>query len=296
MAQFTQDRVKEYLIAALQILDKNEGELPVKQILKELENKISFSHEEKEIKDGVAPRWVKVFQFASIGLVRAAWIRKSKGIWYLTDEGKEALKLEPKKFREILEQRYKDSMSATRNDGVITDEAINEVVSENVQGRSFEQAEADARDEIKKFITRLNPYEFQDLVAALFRGMGYYTPFVAPRGPDGGIDVVAYKDPIGAESPRIRIQVKHRVENKVSSPEVKSLGGNLHREGYIGVIVSSGGFTSDSLTSIRESGKHIEKIDLDDFINLWEQHYANLTDEDKVLLPIRKISFLAPIE
>jgi len=40
----------------------------------------------------------------------------------------------------------------------------------------------------------------------------------------------------------------------------------------------------------------MEKIDLDDFIDLWEGHYNKLSDEDKALLPLRKISFLAPEE
>jgi len=50
----------------------------------------------------------------------------------------------------------------------------------------------------------------EPLVAALLRGMGYYTPFVAPKGKDGGVDVVAYRDPLGTESPRIQVQIKHR--------------------------------------------------------------------------------------
>ncbi len=35
------------------------------------------------------------------------------------------------------------------------------------------------------------------MVAALLRAMGYYTPFISPRGKDGGVDILAYQDPIG---------------------------------------------------------------------------------------------------
>ena len=42
--------------------------------------------------------------------------------------------------------------------------------------------------------SKKNPYEFQDLVAALLRAMGYYTPFIAPKGKDGGVDIIAYRD------------------------------------------------------------------------------------------------------
>jgi len=38
--------------------------------------------------------------------------------------------------------------------------------------------------------------------------MGYHTPFIAPKGRDGGIDVEAYSDPLGTVAPRIIVQVK----------------------------------------------------------------------------------------
>ena len=126
--------------------------------------------------------------------------------------------------------------------------------------------------------------------------MGYYTPFVAPPGPDGGIDIIAYKDPIGIELPRIRIQVKHRPETKVSRSEVATLMGDLQGEGYVGIIVSTGGFSSDALAEVRKSNRHIEEIDFERFIDLWEEYYGKLLDEDKALLPLRKISFLSPKE
>ena len=52
--------------------------------------------------------------------------------------------------------------------------------------------------------------------------MGYYTPFVAPQGKDGGIDVIAYRDPLGTVSPRIKIQIKHR-DASASVQEIRQL-------------------------------------------------------------------------
>ena len=62
-----------------------------------------------------------------------------------------------------------------------------EIVVSRSTTTAFENAESMARSEIEDYITALGPYEFQELVAALLRGMGYYTPFVAPRGKDGGV-------------------------------------------------------------------------------------------------------------
>jgi len=136
-------------------------------------------------------------------------------------------------------------------------------------------------------------YEFQDLAAALLRGMGYHTPFIAPTGKDGGIDIIAYRDPLGTISPRIKVQVKHR-EQPASVHEVRQLMGVLQKDGDVGIFISSGGFTPDSKTTARDSHVHVELIDLARFIELWQEFYGKLSDEDKNMLPLTPIFFYAP--
>ena len=126
--------------------------------------------------------------------------------------------------------------------------------------------------------------------------MGYYTPFIAPQGKDGGFDILAYKDPLGSVPPRIKVQVKHRPDTKVTVKEVRELISLLNKDGDAGLFVSSGGFTADAEIEIRRANRHLEKIDLNDFMNLWEEHYDKMKEEDQALLPIRKIAFLAPTE
>ena len=157
----------------------------------------------------------------------------------------------------------------------------------------LEDAEDRAREEIREFISSMGPYDFQDLVAALLRGMGYVTPFIAPKGPDGGTDVLAYLDPLGAKTPHIRVQVKHR-QDKASNSEIASLQGNIHPNREIGLFVSSGGFTREAERQMQKGQAHMELIDLDRFIDLWIEHYPKLDDEDRSRLPLRTVSFLAP--
>lgn len=292
MRKLSIKRIGEYMQTVLKIILENGGSCPVRQIKEEMEKKLTFDEYEKEVyqKSGYI-RWQSMMHFYSISLVKAGWLRKYKGAWHITEEGKKKLELDPEKFIEEAEKKYWEWANSRQ---LIRKEEHDEVQEPVVT--SYEQAQSAALEEIKDFIRKLNPYDFQDLVAALFRGMGYYTPFVAPKGPDRGIDIVAYKDPIGAELPRIRIQVKHRIDTKVGRAEVASLNSDLQKEGYIGMIVSSGGFSNDALNEIRKTNKHIEKIDLDDFIDLWEKHYKKLSDEDRNLLPLKEISFLAPEE
>jgi restriction system protein len=166
--------------------------------------------------------------------------------------------------------------------------------SQQGQEATVHEMEQLAIEGLKKQIGLKNAYEFQDLAAALLRGMGYYTPFVAPHGKDGGVDIIAYRDPLGTVSPRIKVQIKHRPSTPATVQEVRQLMGLLQKDGDVGIFVSSGGFTPDSKTTARSSHVHVELIDLDRFITLWQEFYAKLIDEDKSLLPLTPIFFYAP--
>jgi restriction system protein len=160
------------------------------------------------------------------------------------------------------------------------------------EGRTLDEIEQLAIEGIRKEIASKNPYEFQELTAALLRGMGYFTPFVAPRGKDGGIDIIAYRDPLGTVSPRIKVQVKHR-QVPATVEEIRQLMGLLQKDGDVGIFMSTGGFTADAKTTARSSHVHVELIDLSRLIDLWQEFYPKLSDEDKSKLPLLPIYFLA---
>lgn len=272
--------------AAMSILKDNERELPMREVMDLVEKQVDLDQWAKERyeKTGYV-RWESILHFYSIDCVKIGWLLKKKGTWYLTPEGEEALKLGPVKLLERATQAYRKwkstQISITENEEEAAETAT-----------SFEEIEQLAMEGLEKYIHAKNPYEFQELVAALLRGMGYYTPFVAPKGKDGGIDVAAYRDPLGTKSPRIQVQIKHR-ETPTSVQEVRQLMGILQREGDVGIFVSTGGFTPDAKTMARSSHIHVELIDLQRFISPWQEFYEKLTDEDKALLPLTPIYFLA---
>ena len=127
------------------------------------------------------------------------------------------------------------------------------------------------------------------------RGMGYHVPLVASPGKDGGIDVIAYQDPLGAKAPRLKIQVKHRPNTATPVQDIRQLQGLLS-DGDVGIFVSTGGFTAEAKTSVRNTKGHIELIDFERFMGLWQDYYSKLADEDKKLLPMQSIYFLASKE
>ncbi|MCZ7555771.1 MAG: Mrr restriction system protein [Bacteroidia bacterium] len=278
--------------AALTILKDNGGELPGKEVLAEIEKRVELDEWAKATyeKSGYT-RWKSILHFFSIDCIKAGFLIKKKGVWYVTPEGVAALKLGPKGLLEAANTAYRKWKAESR--GTESTEGEEPSDGEQSQEATIHEIEQLAIEGLKHQINQKNPYEFQELVAALLRGMGYYTPFVAPQGKDGGIDVIAYRDPLGTTTPRIKVQIKHR-ENSSSVHEIRQLMGLLQKDGDVGIFVASGGFTAESKSTARGSHVHVELIDLDRLISLWQEFYFKLSDEDKNLLPLLPIYFYAP--
>ncbi len=284
----TRELATKLMYAALSTLRDHGKEMPGRDLLREVEKQVDLSDWAKARfeKTGYV-RWESVLHFFSIDCVKAGYLVKKKGVWYLTPEGEEALKLGPEKLLENATAAYRKwrAEQPESPEDLPPQETPEQVVA-------YDEIEQTAIEGLEKYINAKNPYEFQDLAAALLRGMGYYTPFVAPKGKDGGVDVVAYRDPLGTESPRIQVQIKHR-DSVATVQEVRQLMGLLQKEGDVGIFVSTGGFSADARAAARGSHVHVELIDLNRFIGLWQEFYDKLTDEDKSRLPLRPIYFLA---
>ena len=150
----------------------------------------------------------------------------------------------------------------------------------------FEEVKAQADELIADLISRLDPYDFQDLVAAVLRAMGFRA-VSSPPGRDRGVDIIAHPDSFGFERPRIKIQVKHR-QGTVGGPEMRSFLGVL-RSGDNGLYVSTGGFTRDAILEAQGSREPVKLLDRDDFIRLLLEHYEVLDPEYKAQVPLRKM-------
>lgn len=284
---------------AFLILQKNGKEMPIKDLKIRLVEAADFKgwDMERYEKTGYV-HWESMFHLGSIMCVKAGYLIKKGGVWYLTPEGEEAIKLGPAGLLESAKKAYrkwKSEQPADPSDGAAVDSETDEATIPEKSAVDFDTYDQVAREGLERYINKKNAYEFQDLIAALLRGMGYYTPFVAPKGKDGGVDIIAYRDPLGTESPRIQVQVKHR-DSAASVQEVRQLMGLLQKEGDVGIFVSTSGFTSDAKATARSSHIHIELIDLPRFISLWQEFYHRLTDEDKRLMPLVPIYFLGKKE
>lgn len=284
---------------AFKILKAEGGELPGKEVVNRIRQNVQFNDWEKAIyeKTGYV-RWEAILHFYTVDCAKAGYLRKSKGIWYLTEEGDQAIKKGPVGLLESASTAYRKWAADKKNKSKALDEENPDLEenAEQVQKANLDQLEEQAIDGIKEFILQKNPYEFQDIVAALFRAMGYYTPFISPKGKDGGIDIIAYQDPMGIKTPRIKVQVKHYPTNPIASDAIRSLKGLINSGEEVGIFVTSGRFSSESERFAREANVHVKLINGEELISLWQKFYPQMPDEDKNLLPLQSIYFLGSNE
>src|SRR5229473_329835 len=243
MAEITRRRVGELQRGVFKILLDYPDGLPAKEVLRRLEQVVSPTEFEKSDypKHPGIRRFEKMARFATIGPVKAGWLVKSKGRWYLTEEGRKAYNQiqDPEKFAREATRLYRQWRASQPEAIAELEEGTPEVVGSLERadaGSTVEEAEETAWAEIERYVQAINPYDLQKLVAALLRAMGYHISWIAPPGPDKGIDIVAHNDPLGTSTPRIKVQVKRRAD-KIAVDGLRSFMAVLSDED-VGIFVS----------------------------------------------------------
>ncbi len=223
---------------------------------------------------------------------------KDKGKWYLTDEGKKAYSKypDPEEFRRanrLLFYQWADMQPKDAAESGADEPSVIAKVEET--SSTLEEAEENAWSEIEEYIQTIKPFDLQKLVAALLRAMGYHVSWVAPPGPDKGIDIVAHNDPLGTGAPRIKVQVKRRAD-KINVEGLRSFM-SLVGEQDVGIFVSTGGFTPDAESEARtKETRKLTLLDLRKLVDLWVKNYSKIDESDKHLLPLKPVYYLAPSE
>ena len=306
MAEITRKRTGELLQELFKILLASPTGLPARDALHQLAAKVTLTPYEAGDFESGGRRFEKIVRFATVDCVKAGWLIKEKGTWSVTDAGQQALgdHPEPEAFYRRAVKLYAE-WKASQPNADPSDSVTNVLLpadeisasldtSAKAVSVTFDEAEEQAWSEISSYLRAMNPYEFQDLVADLLRAMSYHVSWVSPPGKDGGVDILAWPDPLGTRPPRIKVQVK-RQQQAVSVDGLRSFMAVLGDDD-VGLFVSTGGFTKDAEWEARTQEKRrITLISLDKLFDLWVEHYEKLTDQARRRLPLRPIRFLSPL-
>lgn len=298
MPSITKRRTGELLRKMVEILIDHGDSLHVNIIFNKIQDTMQLTDFELGYYPSSpdSPRFKYLIRFSTIGMVKAGWLIKNKGFWTLTDEGRSAYYQfqNPEAFRLEVNRLYREWERNRPQEEPVEDIPEDEtphsatVIFEEVQEKSWNQ--------IRDYIEGLSPYEFQQMVADLLEAIGYHVDWVAPRGPDGGVDIIAFTDPLGTNNPRVKVQVKHQINSSINVGDLRSFTSVLGQD-TVGIYVSSGGFTRDAEAEARsQETRKVTLINLDKLFELWVAHYDRLTHEARQKLPLKPIYFLAPEE
>lgn len=226
------------------------------------------------------PAYIIATNFKLVGYAKAGLIKKSspkRGYWTITDEGMALVKKNQplEEINQYIHNKYWEWRKQQPDTSTVT-----------VDETDVNDSDASPHMTIREKILSLDPYEFQDLTAGLLEGMGYFVDFNAPRGKDGGVDLVCYRDPLGAEVPRIKVQCKHMPETKISRAQISQFAGVINNNDEIGIFVTSGFYSNDAKRYAIERNVHIRLIDGQELEDMWAKYYHKVPTEKQNLLPI----------
>jgi restriction system protein len=302
VADITRRRQGEILRVVFEVLRDAPDGLQAKDVIANAEDRLTLTPFEASTypKQPDVRRFPKIVRFTTISAVKAGWLVKDKGTWTLTDAGAAALdaRQDPEELMREAVRRYqawhRDHLaSQPEDDGLGEQDATAETGDEPSALATLEEAIENAATEIREHLAATDPYDFQRLVAALLKAMGYHIIFNAPPGPDQGIDLLAQRDPLGAEGPRVSVQVKRR-RDKATVEELRAFLALL-ADHDIGVFVSLGGFTPEAERLHRQQERRrITLVGFGSLLDLWIEHYNGIDDAARQLLPLRAVHFLAP--
>ena len=292
MAQITNKRLGELVQTLFRILEKQPEGMKAKEALAALADSVTLTEYEAGSYES-GRRFEKIVRFATVDTVRAGWLIKDDGIWTLTGEGAKALKLfkDPEVFHKMAAQLYRQwykqhkGRHAENQCAVSSESEDVEDESEKSVSVSYEEAREQAQETIDAFLHAMDPYDFQKLVAELLKAIGYHVTWIAPPGKDGGVDILAYTDPLGTQGPRIKVQVKQQCK-AVTEPDLKSFMANIGQHDS-GIFFCTGGFTKDAEAYARsQESKRIMLVDSAKLVQLWSDNIPRLSDQAWQRLPL----------
>ncbi len=149
--------------------------------------------------------------------------------------------------------------------------------------------ELDALSDITNLIIqKAKGHGLAQIVDAILRAKGFST-FMSPPGPDKGVDILASGGVLGFGNPKICVQVKS-TDAPVDRIVLDQLGGVMKNfNADYGLLVSWSGFKN---SVINETAKQFFNIRLwthKEVIHEFLNHYDQLDDEIKEMIPLKRI-------
>ena len=151
-----------------------------------------------------------------------------------------------------------------------------------------------AKDQIQETLNRkFRGHELARLVNEILKCQGYKTQF-SPAGPDGGVDIIAGRGPLGFDHPKMCVQVKSS-PSPVDVTVLRELQGILKNFGATqGLLVSWGGFKTSVANEAKRLFFEIRLWDAGDLVQALFENYEKLPADIQAELPLKRVWMLVP--
>lgn len=216
-------------------------------------------------------RWRSILAFSSVGMVKAGYVSKERGVWTLLPEGRALLArgLEPGSYVPDLDRRYRQwktsqlSQPAAQDVPSAAAEEDEEAAGadpleapDERMDRTLKAAHVALAAELIAAIKACEPEFFERLVVQLLLKMGYggsrqEAGRAVGRTGDNGIDGIINEDRLGLDA--IYLQAK-RWEGSVGEGPIRDFKGALDAKGaQKGVFITTSSFTPAAVDAARTS-------------------------------------------
>ena len=177
--------------------------------------------------------------------------------------------------------RAPGGLPVDHSDGTMSDDVVDS--PEDIDLDRF------ARDRIQEFVgQKFTGHDLSRLVAKVLEADGFITE-ESPPGPDGGVDVLAGRGPLGLDSPRIVVQVKSGT-TPVGAQVLRELNGVLSTQGADqGLLVAWGGVTRTTRRELRGRAFRVRVWNAEDVMDAVFRNYDKLDEELQAELPLKQV-------
>jgi restriction system protein len=215
-------------------------------------------------------RFYNDIAWARFYLVRSGYLEASRrGVWALTEQGRTADVLSGEQISEIIKRVHAASPGTTETQ--TTEEQLEERVSKEAEEAPPEDVPRGYRERTLEIMQSLPPAGFERLCQRLLRESGFQQVKVTGRSGDGGIDGIGILQVNPFVSFKVLFQCK-RWAGAVGSPEVRNFRGAMMGRADKGLILTTGGFTTDAQAeAVRDGASPIELVDGQALVTLLEQ-------------------------
>lgn len=259
--------ITDMQFAALSALSQTpRGQLRRSELMAAIERLVSLDDWAKEIYETSGNiRWRSIFGFSSVGLVKAGYVKKDKGVWMVTDDGRAAVKepFDARAYLQEIDRRYGVWKASNQQsfddepDAVVPSEVGGVLIPPEEQLASIlNQTRKSLIAELIATIKQCDPYFFERLVVQLLLKMGYggsrqEAGEAIGKSGDGGIDGVISEDRLGLDA--IYLQAK-RWEGSVGEGPIRDFKGALDAKGaQKGVFITTSSFTPAAIAAAKNS-------------------------------------------